>query len=182
MKRVATAVVLIPLVFALIFVFADWLFVLALAIVALLSTLEFLKLSKAFGTPPYILTVATVGGAFLPLVITAFTYGEIDRFHGLLAIIGSFLLLVPSLFIAWPLASTDSQKALIGSALGLFGVLYVSVPLLCLVVIRKIDFLGNYFLVLLLLAVWSGDIAALFIGRMIGKHKLAPRVSPGKTW
>jgi len=34
----------------------------------------------------------------------------------------------------------------------------------------------------LMVCVWSGDIAALYIGRAFGRHKLAPRISPGKTW
>ena len=34
----------------------------------------------------------------------------------------------------------------------------------------------------LLLAVWAGDTAAFFVGRLVGRHKLAPRISPGKTW
>ena len=33
-----------------------------------------------------------------------------------------------------------------------------------------------------MLVVWCGDIAAYYVGRAIGKHKLAPRVSPGKSW
>ncbi|WP_433969425.1 phosphatidate cytidylyltransferase [Tunturiibacter gelidiferens] len=33
-----------------------------------------------------------------------------------------------------------------------------------------------------MVCVWAGDIAALYIGRAFGKRKLAPRLSPGKTW
>jgi phosphatidate cytidylyltransferase len=41
---------------------------------------------------------------------------------------------------------------------------------------------GPLYLLCLMLLVWCGDIAAYYIGRAIGKHKLAPRVSPGKSW
>jgi phosphatidate cytidylyltransferase len=33
-----------------------------------------------------------------------------------------------------------------------------------------------------MVCVWAGDIAALYVGRAFGRHKLAPRLSPGKTW
>ena len=41
---------------------------------------------------------------------------------------------------------------------------------------------GALYLLVLMLLVWCGDIAAYYVGRAIGKHKLAPRVSPGKSW
>ena len=41
---------------------------------------------------------------------------------------------------------------------------------------------GALYVLYLMLLVWCGDIAAYYVGRAIGKHKLAPRVSPGKSW
>ena len=41
---------------------------------------------------------------------------------------------------------------------------------------------GALFVLYLMLLVWCGDIAAYYVGRAIGNHKLAPRVSPGKSW
>jgi phosphatidate cytidylyltransferase len=41
---------------------------------------------------------------------------------------------------------------------------------------------GPALVVFLMVCVWSGDIAALYIGKAFGRHKLAPRISPGKTW
>jgi phosphatidate cytidylyltransferase len=41
---------------------------------------------------------------------------------------------------------------------------------------------GPSLLVFLMCVVWAGDIAALYIGRMWGRHKLAPALSPNKTW
>ncbi|MEP0766504.1 MAG: phosphatidate cytidylyltransferase [Fimbriimonadia bacterium] len=41
---------------------------------------------------------------------------------------------------------------------------------------------GARLVLTLLITTWAGDTAAYFVGRSLGKHKLAPRVSPGKTW
>lgn len=42
--------------------------------------------------------------------------------------------------------------------------------------------IGPAFVLLLLMTVWAADVAAYFVGRRIGRARLAPKVSPGKTW
>jgi phosphatidate cytidylyltransferase len=51
-----------------------------------------------------------------------------------------------------------------------------------LLLLRAIPDDGRLAIFTVLLAVWAGDIGAFFAGRMIGRHKLAPMLSPGKTW
>lgn len=63
----------------------------------------------------------------------------------------------------------------------LIGLVYVAIPCACLLWIRsQTD--GGWLVLTLLLAVWATDIGAYFAGRIIGGAKLAPAISPNKTW
>jgi phosphatidate cytidylyltransferase len=62
------------------------------------------------------------------------------------------------------------------------GVLYVSLPVLAVVMLRGDAALGATAIIWILFVVWLADIMAYFSGRLIGGPKLAPRLSPKKTW
>lgn len=62
------------------------------------------------------------------------------------------------------------------------GVLYAGALLLGTLVLRADPALGFVAMLLLFAVVWATDIAGYFVGRAIGGPKLAPRISPGKTW
>jgi phosphatidate cytidylyltransferase len=62
------------------------------------------------------------------------------------------------------------------------GALYVGVPALALVWLRADTPGGMQHLIWLLLVIWATDICAYLVGRTLGGPKLAPRISPGKTW
>jgi phosphatidate cytidylyltransferase len=63
------------------------------------------------------------------------------------------------------------------------GVLYIGVPALSLMALRLVSGLNGSLVVLgLFLIVWSTDTGALLVGRLVGGPKLAPAISPGKTW
>ena len=62
------------------------------------------------------------------------------------------------------------------------GIAYAGLPALALVVLRSDISLGMAAVFWLLIVVWASDIAAYFAGRIIGGPKLAPVISPNKTW
>ena len=179
MKRVATAVVLIPLVIAAVIFSPNWLFTTLLALVALISLTEFLRLAKALGNTPRLLPYVFVALIFSVLVVgPAFRSSSFQ----VMAFLPAALLLFPLVILAWGIGASDFRQSVHGGSLALLGTYYITVPLLCLALMREQSFVGNYFLILLFVVVWGGDIGALYVGRLIGRHYLAPRVSPGKTW
>ncbi|MHA1523126.1 MAG: phosphatidate cytidylyltransferase [Alphaproteobacteria bacterium] len=62
------------------------------------------------------------------------------------------------------------------------GILYVGLPVLALLAMRGSAMLGLAATIWLLALVWAGDSAAYATGRLVGGPKLAPKISPGKTW
>jgi len=82
-------------------------------------------------------------------------------------------------FMAVGLRQTDFSKTIPGAATALLGVIYIFGAWRCALALRLIN---PHWLMIALLVSWAGDTAALYVGRAFGRHKLAPRVSPSKTW
>jgi phosphatidate cytidylyltransferase len=83
------------------------------------------------------------------------------------------------------LSNNDLRGALTAAAATIFGVVYVAVLGGYLIALRMVDDQGRQLsaklLSLFFLIVFAGDTGAYYVGRLIGRHKLAPRISPGKT-
>lgn len=188
MKRVLTAVILIPLVVLALFRAPLWLFSLLVLGVALLAAKEYFDIAEATGFRPmrglgYLFIVGifasmyvNVSGLGLQLSIT---YGRWISF--LVQIFFVALLSSPLILMAVSLRREPLSRSLPDAAISFLLLPYIGLTLLTLVLLRESEF-GAFFLLYVMLIVWTGDVAALYVGRAIGKHKLAPRVSPGKTW
>jgi phosphatidate cytidylyltransferase len=74
------------------------------------------------------------------------------------------------------------QSTTVSVSLTILGVGWIGLGLAHAVLLRDIADHGVLAAYTVLLAVWAGDVAAFFIGLLFGRHKLAPSVSPGKTW
>ena len=169
MKRVLTAVVLIPLVLLLIFKAPFWLITPVVAVVAELALWEYLALADAGGakTPR---VAAMIGVALVFLCV----FRRPELLAQLLGAIALGLLIVCAF-------RSPVQRVLADTACSVFGVLYIGLTLATLPLLSAQEN-GPSLLLFLFCVVWSGDIAALYVGRTLGKRKLAPSISPGKTW
>jgi phosphatidate cytidylyltransferase len=202
MKRLLTAVVLIPLVLLAVFRAPVWLFSLIVLVVAVLATLEYLHLAERSGVVPFRrLTLLMIGGFLLcasgTLVVVdvatrlaqnpATRNPESREQRYLLtayntARVGSALVLVfPLLLFIRGMRRQEFSTVLPGTAVSAFTLFYIAFPLLALVLIRGRPF-GSLAILYLFVVVWVGDIFAYYVGSTLGAHKLAPRISPGKSW
>jgi phosphatidate cytidylyltransferase len=181
LKRVLTAVVLIPVVLLLVLRAPVPVVALAAALVALLAVEELLKLSEAYSIRPFRWpTYLFVGLLFLflalrpahqPLVTTAI----------FLYTMGFAAALAPFVFLTAGMRREDLNSGFPAAAVSVFAFAYIALPLGFVVEIRE-QWAGALLLLYLLLLVWVGDISAYFVGRFLGRHRMSPRISPGKTW
>jgi phosphatidate cytidylyltransferase len=169
MKRILTAIVLIPLVLLVVFLGPRWLITLFTAGLAALAAWEFLSLSELGGAkPPRVAVVAAIAALFT----LNFEYPDLTLYvFGLLCL----LLLVYCAF------RSAVERMMLDVAVSIFCLVYVGYTLLALPALRE-EANGPSLVAFLLCVVWAGDIVALYVGRMFGRHKLAPRLSPNKTW
>ena len=177
MKRILTASVLILAVFALIFFGKLWMITLFSAIVAELAAYEFLQLAAKgaeshnakLRIPIWWMAIGTA----LAFVVTLPNFPV----EAQLPVLSALTLVL----FAWNGFRSPLNQVLPDTAQGLFGLIYIAYPLTLVPMLWKQED-GPALLVFLMVCVWAGDIAALYFGRAFGKSKLAPRLSPGKTW
>ncbi len=169
MKRLITGAVLIVLVFGLIYLNIPWLITAVSALLALLAASEFASLTAKADSPipPWWIVVAVAA-----LFLNSAT-GWIDGL-ALAAILG--LLLFTANAFRSPL-----ERVLPETGAGLLLLLYVAFPLTLVPRLLAVED-GTALLLFLFLCVWCGDIAALYVGKNLGRRKLAPALSPNKTW
>ncbi len=194
-KRVATAVVLIPLVVSLVLAAPTALVAVALALVILLAIFEYFSLGEAIGHRAYRLWTA-----FCAMLLVYVQYlAAMDAQHSLNdgpaihRILGLFQLATPSagdvlfIFLIGIAILTLTTRRPLVEALPAAGIsssalLLVALPLTFAVRLHGISLVGKYLLLFSLVITWIGDSAAYFVGRAIGKHPFAPHLSPKKTW
>jgi phosphatidate cytidylyltransferase len=197
-KRVATAAVLIPFAVWLVLWGSTAIVALGLALVTMLALFEYFALGDAIGHRAHRFWTATC--ALLLIFVqeqTAYspmTYRVMHLAGGLIvqptgwleggippieAVLFLFVLGVAALvlFTKRPLVET-----LPAAGMSTSGLLLVALPLSYAIRLHGEGIRGPALLLFALVIIWVGDTAAYFVGRSIGKYKLAPHLSPKKTW
>ena len=182
LKRILTAVVLIPIVLLLVLRAPVAIVALVTALVALLAVQELLKISEAYKIRPFHWpTYIFVGLFFLFLAVNLGHDTPLlstSVFAGSAAFVASMATFV---FLVIGMRRADLSTGFPAAMTSAFAFAYIALPLGCLVQIRE-QASGAFLLLYLLLLVWAGDIFAYFVGRSLGRHLMSPRISPKKTW
>ncbi|HVR26733.1 MAG TPA: phosphatidate cytidylyltransferase [Candidatus Polarisedimenticolia bacterium] len=182
LKRIATALLLIPVVILLVLRAPVPVVAVVAGAVALVTVQEFLKLTESYDVHPLRLPTYTFVGLFF-LLLAADSGGETPQLSALKFVLalGFACAVAPFLFLTIAMRRTQMKGSYPAAAASAFAFTYVALPMAMLVQLRQ-QWGGAFWLLYLLLVVWAGDIFAYFVGRSLGRHLMAPRISPKKTW
>ena len=173
--RVLTAVLAAPVIVGLLYL-GDWPFGLLVLAAALLIQWEVYEMMGHGGGQPR-RVLGLLLGALLVLRI-------------LVPAVWPFVVLVVLLLIGLVPFEHKREEPLVSMADTVFGAVYPTALLAFMLQLRVADLPAaasedhaSFFLTLtIFLLVWASDVFAYYVGRAVGRHKLAPRVSPNKTW
>jgi phosphatidate cytidylyltransferase len=169
MKRILTAAVLIPLVLLLALKGPFWLITIVTAMVAGGAAWEYLALADANGgKAPRVAVLICIAVLF----VCAFRNADL---------IGPVLAALSLLLFLVCVFRSPLECVLRDTAASIFGLIYLGFTL-CTIPLLSAQECGPSLLLLLLFVVWSGDTAAYYVGKNLGRRKLAPKLSPNKTW
>lgn len=200
-QRLATGITVCLLVFGILFFFPGWMHMVLLFAVFLLAQLEFADMVRDSGHRYEFVATTLLGAAFLaataletPMVrnlMERFTWTPPPMPEGRIDLSALVLCLAPALLLLLGVLRRRTERAMETFALSYAGFWYVAVLLSFLVRLAfewkvyenwHTNYTGRLMLLLFVVLVKSGDIGGYAFGRLFGRHRLIPAISPGKTW
>ena len=192
LTRILTGAVLIPVVVALVWFASSAVLTPIAAVVAVLAMVEFFGLAEGSGLHPYRgWTIFIAAAIFASQYVMGMRRGRIELtpagteyealYHllSLDVVLTVFLLGMAALLLASRRPLQESLGSVGASSAAL---LFVALPFSYLVRLDEMGGLGRQLVLFTLALVWAGDTVAYFVGKGIGRAKMAPLLSPKKTW
>ena len=179
-QRVATAVILIPLVLLLVLKAPLYVLAIVAGAVALLAIIEFLKLVTHYAVQPLgPETYAFVAAFFVFVIVASTNRTPLVETTAMLYGITLAAALAPFVFltVAMRMKRSNLTTGYPAAAASAFAFVYIAIPMALLVAIRQQP-AGAIWTIYTLLAVWAGDIFAYFVGKSLGRHRMSPEISP----
>lgn len=178
MKRLLTAAIGVPLALAAVFLLPGWgFFVLVLALLEW-AVVEYMAIGRRLSPQgPLAVLLLAVPLAAVGLSPELFPWAEMARGGEALLLAAAVVSLGAGsvvLFARTPLEDVVGSLGLLS-----FGIPYFALPIAAICWLQQLD---PWVLFLLLAIVWLGDTAAYYLGSRFGRHKMAPVVSPEKSW
>lgn len=167
-SRLLVAAVGLPLVLGFAWLGGWWMFTL-LAVAAVIALDELYRAGREFRP----LALAGFAGLVASLLGT--------QLGGIGWMAAGALLTLPLAFVFVLFAETR-QRATVSLAFTVLGVVWIGMGLGHLILVRAIPHDGRLAIFTVLIAVFATDTGAYLIGRLVGRHKMAPTLSPGKSW
>jgi phosphatidate cytidylyltransferase len=167
-SRLLVAAILLPLVIGLVYLGGWWLVGLAL-VGGLLALHELYRMARELR--PLVL------GGYLGYVLALLGL----QFGGLSWMVAGILSTFVFSFLIFGLSDVR-PSATTSFGITLLGVSWVGAGIGCLLLVRDIPEFGFVAVVAVLFTVFAADTGAFFVGRALGRHRMAPAISPGKSW
>jgi phosphatidate cytidylyltransferase len=186
--RLLTAAILIPLVIAAIWWGPTWLIAIMAALVAIAAMLEFFSVAARLGFQAYRLWTCLAAAAVIAQQFYASRMASVNHLGDLLDRSPriSLELVLFGFVLGVAVISLGSQRSLAevlpSISVSAGGLVYVVLPFSAVVRLHGVDVVGRWLLLFTVVLVWVGDTLAYFVGRGIGRWKMAPQTSPNKTW
>ncbi|PYT75533.1 MAG: hypothetical protein DMG41_07330 [Acidobacteria bacterium] len=194
-KRVATTVVLVPLVVGLVLWGSTAIVALSIALVTLLGLFEYFALGEAIGHRAYRFWTGTCALVLVYAQWRASSAPSYNLAGGLIAqesggwfaggaatLDAVFFLFVLGVAVLTVGTRRPLVEVLPAAGISASGLLLVAFPLSFAIRLHGAGAQGPLLLLFALAIVWASDTVAYFVGRAVGKHPLAPQLSPKKTW
>ncbi len=186
--RVLTAAILIPLVVAATWWGPTWLITLVAAFVAITAMWEFFSIADHLGVHAYRLWTCLAAAGIFGQQFYASRQASIEHLGDVLdrsprinleLVLFGFVLGIAVIALG---SRRPLSEVLLSISVSAAGLLFIVLPFSAVVRLHGVDVIGPMLLLFTMVLVWTGDTAAYFVGRGIGRWKLAPQLSPNKTW